>query len=80
MCTYYKLFYNICQQYFVYSNIILINYLNLKKICFFRVDKYKKESILLLKNYRCFTNLIRKSVRIRYSPHYCEADESTQNH
>ena len=24
-----------------------------------------------------FLNLIRKSVKIRYSPHYCETDEST---
>ena len=56
--------------------------LNLKKYNCGEIylDKYKKESILIVKNYRCFTNLIRKSVRIRYSPHYCETDESTQNH
>ena len=56
--------------------------LNLKKYNCEEIylDKYKKESVLIVKNYRCFTNLIRKSVRIRYSPHYCEADESTQNH
>ena len=56
--------------------------LNLKKYNCEEIylDKYKKESVLIVKNYRCFTNLIRKSVRIRYSPHYCETDESTKIH
>ena len=40
------------------------------------IDKNIIKGILLLKDNRCFANLIRKSVKIRYSPHYCETDES----